>query len=189
VAPGNCFCRKIARQQELGKEVFRANVAFAKPEIYEALEEQGVKYAIRLLANDSLLRDIEEHLMRPMRCHSRIPIVWYKGFLYQAASWRTARSVVAVVKFQAGELFSRLGCIVTNLETPAGRRYGSITSGGLRTMDQRRQAKRRDDAAELPSFPLKPNTAGAECASLQLGQLVAAGVAQANPELVADDLQ
>jgi hypothetical protein len=27
--------------------VFRADAAFAKPEIYEALEERGVKYAIR----------------------------------------------------------------------------------------------------------------------------------------------
>ena len=33
---------EIARQQELGKEVvFRADAAFAKPEIYEALEEQS----------------------------------------------------------------------------------------------------------------------------------------------------
>ena len=39
---------EIERQQELGKEVvFRADAAFAKPEIYEALEERGVKYAIR----------------------------------------------------------------------------------------------------------------------------------------------
>jgi hypothetical protein len=38
---------EIERQQELGKEVvFRADAAFAKPEIYEALEEWGVKYAI-----------------------------------------------------------------------------------------------------------------------------------------------
>src|ERR1039458_5909895 len=52
---------EIERQQELGKEVvFRADAAFAKPEIYEALEERGVKYAIRLAANDNLLRDIEE---------------------------------------------------------------------------------------------------------------------------------
>ncbi len=43
---------KIERQQELGKEVvFRADAAFAKPEIYEALEKRGVKYAIRLPAN------------------------------------------------------------------------------------------------------------------------------------------
>jgi hypothetical protein len=50
---------EIARQQELGKEVvFRADAAFAKPEIYEVLEERGVKYAIRIPANDSLERDI-----------------------------------------------------------------------------------------------------------------------------------
>jgi len=47
------------------------------------------------------------------------PIVWYKGFLYQAASWKTARRVVAKVEFHAGELFPRVGFIVTNLETPS----------------------------------------------------------------------
>jgi hypothetical protein len=52
---------EIERQQGLRKEVvFRADAAFAKPEIYEALEEREVKYAIRLPANDNLLRDIEE---------------------------------------------------------------------------------------------------------------------------------
>ena len=46
-----------------------------------------------------------------------------------------------------------------------------------------------DDATELSSFPLKPGTAGAEPAGLQPGQLVAAaGVAQGNRELVADQL-
>jgi len=46
---------EIDRQQKLGKEVvFRADAAFAKPEIYEALEERSVKYAIRIPANDSL---------------------------------------------------------------------------------------------------------------------------------------
>jgi len=47
------------------------------------------------------------------------PIVWYKGFLYQAASWKTARRVVAKVEFHAEELFLRVGFIVTNLETPS----------------------------------------------------------------------
>jgi hypothetical protein len=46
-----------------------------------------------------------------------------------------------------------------------------------------------DDATELSSFPLKPGTAGAEPAGLQPGQLVAAaGVAQGNRELVANQL-
>jgi hypothetical protein len=99
--------------------VFRADAAFAKPEIYEAMEELGVKYAIRLPANDNLLRDIEELLTRPVGRPSHKPIVWYKGFLYQAASWKTARRVVAKVEYHAGELFPRLGFIVTNLETPS----------------------------------------------------------------------
>jgi hypothetical protein len=105
---------EIERQQGMGKEVvFRADAAFAKPEIYEAMEERGVKYAIRLPANDNLLRDIEELLTRLVGRPSHKPIVWYKGFLYQAASWKTARRVVATVEFHAGELFPRLGFIVT----------------------------------------------------------------------------
>jgi hypothetical protein len=45
--------------------------------------------------------------------------VWYKGFLYQAASWKIARRVVAKVKCHFGELFPRVGFTVTNLETPS----------------------------------------------------------------------
>ena len=112
--------REIERQQKLGKEVvFRADAAFAKPEIYEALEERGVKYVIRIPANDSLERDIAELLARPVGRPSDKPVVWYKGFLYQAASWKTARRVVAKVEFHLGELFPRAGFIVTNLETPS----------------------------------------------------------------------
>jgi hypothetical protein len=109
---------EIERQQRLGKEVvFRADAAFAKREIYEALEQRGVKYAIRIPANDSLERDIAELLTRPVGRPSQKPVVWYKSFLYQAASWNTARRVVAKVEFHFGELFPRVGFIVTNLET------------------------------------------------------------------------
>ena len=84
--------QEIEHQQELGKEVvFRGDAAFAKPEIYEALEERGVKYAIRIPANNRLERDIAELLTRPAGRPSHKPVVWYKGFLYQAASWKTAR--------------------------------------------------------------------------------------------------
>jgi Transposase DDE domain group 1 len=111
---------EIERQQKLGKEVvFRADAAFAKPEIYEALEERGVKYAIRIPANDSLERDIAELLTRPVGRPSHKPVVWHQGFLYQAASWETARRVVAKVEFHAGELFPRVGFIVTNLQAPS----------------------------------------------------------------------
>jgi len=101
---------EIERQQELGKEVvFRADAAFAKPEIYEALEEWGVKYAIRIPANDSLERDIAELLTRPVGRPSHKPVVWYKGFLYQEASWKTARRVVTKVEFHSGEFIPPSG--------------------------------------------------------------------------------
>jgi hypothetical protein len=54
---------EIERQRAMGKEVaIRADAAFAKPEVYEAPEARGVKYAIRIPANDSLERDIAELL-------------------------------------------------------------------------------------------------------------------------------
>jgi len=111
---------EIERQQAEGMEVtFRADAASAKPEIYEALEERGVKYAIRTPANENLERDIAELLTRPVGRPSHKPVVWYKGFLYQAASWKTARRVVAKVEFHFGELFPRVGFIVTNLSLPS----------------------------------------------------------------------
>ena len=94
---------EIERQEKLDKEVvFRADAAFAKPEIYEALEERGMKYAIRIPANENLGRDLGELLPRPVGRPSHKPIVWYKGFLYRAASWTTARRVVAKVEHHAG---------------------------------------------------------------------------------------
>jgi hypothetical protein len=109
---------EIERQQKLGKEVvIRADAAFAKPEVYEKAEERGAKYAIRIPANDSLQRDIAELLTRPVGRPSHRPLVRYKSFLYQAESWNKARRVVAKVEHHAGELFPRVGFIVTNLET------------------------------------------------------------------------
>ena len=107
---------EIERQQRMEKEVaFRADAAFAKPEIYEALEERGVKYAIRIPSNDNLERDIAELVPRPVGRPSKKPLVEYKGFLYQAAGWKTARRVVAKVEHHLGELYPRVGFIVTNL--------------------------------------------------------------------------
>src|SRR5712692_9789235 len=58
---------EIERQQRQGKEVvFRVGAAFAKPEIYEALEERKVKYTIRLPANDNLERKVAQLLTRPV---------------------------------------------------------------------------------------------------------------------------
>jgi Transposase DDE domain group 1 len=111
---------EIERQQQRGKEVvFRADAAFAKPEIYEALEERGVKYALRLPANNSLERHMAQLLTRPVGRPSHQPVVWYKSFLYQAASWDKARRVVTKVEHHQGELFPKVGFIVTSLSLPS----------------------------------------------------------------------
>ncbi len=108
---------EIERQQKQGKNVVvRADAAFAKPEIYEALEERGVRYAIRIPSNDSLEREVAELLRRPVGRPSHTPVVRYKSFPYQAASWKTARRVVAKVELHCGELIPRVGFIVTTLE-------------------------------------------------------------------------
>ena len=111
---------EIQRQQGQGKEVVvRADAAFTKPEICEALEERGVNYAIRIPANENLERDIAELLPRPVGRPSIKPLVEYKSFLYQAASWKRARRVVAKVEHRQGELFPRVGFIVANLSSPS----------------------------------------------------------------------
>ena len=111
---------EIERQQNHGKEVaFRGDAAFAKPEIYEASEERGVKYAIRLPANENLRREVAELLVRPVGRPTRKPLVRYRSFLYRAASWSKARRVVAKVEHHAGELFPRDNFIVTNLTLPS----------------------------------------------------------------------
>ena len=50
---------EIDRQQAEGtRAAFRADAAFAKPEIYDALEQRDVDYAIRMPANRSLELEI-----------------------------------------------------------------------------------------------------------------------------------
>jgi len=95
----------------------RADAAFAKPELYDALEARGVKYAIRIPSNDTLEQAVAELLRRPVGRPSHGPLVRYKSFRYQAASGKIARRVVAKVEFHCEELFPRVGFVVTNLQT------------------------------------------------------------------------
>ena len=68
----------------MGKEIaFRADAAFAKPEIHEALDERGVNSAIRIPTNDKLERDIAELVARPVGRPTSKPLAEYTGFLYQ----------------------------------------------------------------------------------------------------------
>jgi hypothetical protein len=94
---------------------FRGDAAFADSALYGFLEAEQFSYAIRLKANPVLEREIEHLLTRPVGRPSHQPKVFYHSFQYQAKSWQQARRVVAKVEWHAGELFPRVGFIVTNL--------------------------------------------------------------------------
>ena len=116
-----CSCRRLSGNKWAGTRVaFRADAAFAKPEIYDALEQRDVDYAIRMPSNKSLELDIEDMLFRPPGRPSRTPnLVRYKSFRYQAKSWTTPRRIVAKVEHHRCELFPRVGFIVTNMVLPS----------------------------------------------------------------------
>jgi len=94
---------------------FRGDAAFALPKLMRLLEDEGYQYAMRIKANAVLEREIEHLLIRPVGRPSHKPKVFYHSFQYQAKSWQRARRVVAKIEWHAGELFPRVGFIVTNL--------------------------------------------------------------------------
>ena len=100
---------------------FRGDAAFAIPELYELLEAEGYHYAIRLRANAILERHISHLLTRPVGRPPKKPQRFYHSFDYQAQSWDRPRRVVAKVEWHQGELFPRVGFIVTNLSGIASK--------------------------------------------------------------------
>jgi hypothetical protein len=106
----------IARYRDLSiAKFFRGDAAFASPKLTTVLEAEGYWYAIRLKANSVLERHMAHRLKRPVGRPSKKPKVFYHSFRYQAKSWDRARRVVAKVEWHAGELFPRVGFVVTNL--------------------------------------------------------------------------
>jgi hypothetical protein len=112
----------IARYRGRGLVLyFRGDAAFAKPEVYEMLEAEGIGYAIRLPANPVLQARIGHLLTRPVGRPPKRPQVFFASFTYQAQSWSKPRRVVAKVEWHQGELYPRVGFLVTNLTRPAER--------------------------------------------------------------------
>jgi len=98
---------------------FRADAGFANPDLYEYLEGEGIKYAIRLPMNPILQERIGHLLTRPVGRPSNEVRRSYASFSYQAGSWTKPRRVVAKVEWHPGELYPRVGFIVTNRSCPA----------------------------------------------------------------------
>ena len=111
----------VARyRNRMKRRYFRGDAAYANPGIYEFLEAEGYKYTIRLPANAVLQERIGWLLKRPAGRPPR-DVRRYANFNYQAASWTKARRVVAKVEWHPGELYPRVGFIVTNMSRPPER--------------------------------------------------------------------
>ena len=74
---------------------------------------------MRIPANDILYEEIEHLMTRPVGRPPKKPRVFYHDLSYQAASWSKPRRVIAKVEWHMGELFPRIGFIVTNLSAKA----------------------------------------------------------------------
>jgi hypothetical protein len=149
---------------------FRGDSAFAGPKLLRLLENEGFRYAIRLKTNAVLERKIAPLLKRPVGRPSRKPKVFYRSFRYQAGSWECARRVVVRVAWHAGELFPRVGFVVTNLKWHAKKvvhfynRRGTaeqwIKEGKNAVKWTKLSCRRfKDNAARLQLFALAYNLA------------------------------
>ena len=94
------------RYKDTGRKLyFRGDAAFASPRVYEYLEDECILYSIRIPANQSLQREIDHLLTRPVGRPPKKPRVYYHDFSYRAASWDGPRKVIAKVEWHMGELF------------------------------------------------------------------------------------
>src|SRR5262249_35423456 len=176
-------------QGKLSRIYFRADAAFAMPEVYEFLEAERIKYAIRLPANRVLQDSIGYLLKRPVgrpahhvrRCHA--------SFSYQAGSWSQPRRC-------QGRVASRRTLSARRLHRdehePPGRARGRVLQQArhLRAMGQGRQGRDQMDAAVMPDVRGQRRAAPTSCARLQSRQFLAhAGDARADQGLVTDKLE
>ncbi|MGB5214946.1 MAG: IS1380 family transposase [Anderseniella sp.] len=112
---------KRYRWTGLWRKYLRADAAFAIPGLFDYLEANDFGYAIRLKANKVLERHIGHLLRRRPGRPSHQVERHYANFTYQAKSWIKSRRVVAKIEWYPGELFPRVGFVVTTLTVPVER--------------------------------------------------------------------
>ena len=100
---------------------FRADAAFAIPALFDLLEAAGWDYAIRIKGNRKLYERIDFLTKRGPGRPPHHVVRHYASFHYRAKSWSRPRRIVAKVEFHSGELFPRVGFIVTNRSLPNER--------------------------------------------------------------------
>ena len=90
-------------QGKVSRIYFRADAGFANPEVYEFLEAERIKYAIRLPANRILQERIGHLLTRPIGRPPNEVRRSYANFTYQAGSWSKPRRAIAAGNARADQ--------------------------------------------------------------------------------------
>lgn len=137
---------EIERQQKHGQEVVvRADAAFAKPEIYEVLEERGVNYAIRIPANENLDPDIAELLPRPVGRPSSGALGRVQELSLPGSELEKGPQGGCQGGASPGRAVPTVGFIVTNLSLPSREVVRFYNKRGTAELD----------TAELPPVPVE----------------------------------
>jgi len=105
----------------ISRRRFRADAAFAIPALFDLLEAEGWDYAVRIKANPKLYEQVAFLTKRPRGRPPNHVVRRYTSFHYRAKSWSKARRIVAKIEFHPGELFPKIGFIVTNRSLPNAR--------------------------------------------------------------------
>ena len=120
---------------------------------------------------------------------SKKPKVFYHSFRYQAKSWDRSRRVVAKIEWHAGELFPRVGFVVTNLRR-SPKRVIKFYNGRGTAEQWIKEGKNALKWTRLSCRRFKDNQARLQLFALayNLAELpAAAGAAPAGADLDADD--
>src|SRR6266498_4255413 len=83
----------VRYQDKVLRIYFRADAAFAMPGVYEYLEAERIKYAIRIPTNQVLQNTIGYMLKRPVGRPPKEVRRFHANFSYQAGSWTKPRRV------------------------------------------------------------------------------------------------
>jgi hypothetical protein len=155
---------------------------------YEFLEAEGFKYAIRLPANKVLQDSIAHLLKRPVGRPPKDVRRYHANFSYRAASWTKRRRVVAKVEWHPGELYPRVGFVVTNLFRPAERVVAFYNQRG--TAEQWiKEGKNAVRWTRLSCRRFRHNAVRLQLHALayNLGNFLRTGLARCRRAVVADD--
>ena len=105
-------------------------------------EKEHVTYFIRLPMNETLRKIMEPELTtRPVGRPPKSGVKAQRfGFYYRAGSWKRRRQVVCKVEWHTGELFPRVGFIVTN-STLRAREVVKVYNGRAKVENRIKEAK------------------------------------------------